>query len=119
MIYLYSPAKDQYYAGIIGNSVRIDDYRNPICASISLAYKFRVQKMLLLGCDDSFSGSRSGAIQLPNQLWTYPQHLQSHDLIDANLYWLRQKEINVGYNSHGPKFENAAYISAEDVRGFF
>jgi len=101
---------------------QIDDYRNPICAAIGLSYKFGVEKLLLLCCDDSFSDSRPGAIQTENKLWMYPQHEIAHELIDANLYWLKNqnyKEILIKDCSSGAKYKNASYIEKENVMSFF
>jgi hypothetical protein len=102
---------------------KIDDYRNPICAAISLAYQFGVQRLLLYCCDDSFEDYRPASVQLENGLWQYPQQAISHSVIDAHLYWLRQdkdREIRIGNYSSGPKYSNAEYISSEeDVLNFF
>lgn len=93
---------------------RIDDYRNPICAAISLAYRFGVQRLLLCCCDDSFEDERPAAVQLENNLWTYPQQIMSHHIIDSHLYWLSSKNIKVGNYSSGPKYTNAEYINSEE-----
>ena len=95
----------------------IDDYRNPICAAIGLAYQFGVKKLMLMCCDDSFESQRDAAVQLDNDLWTYPQQVRSHDIIDANLYWLahdNQDEVVTADYSNGPKYKNATYISCKD-----
>lgn len=106
--------KEQYF---------IDDYRNPICAAIGLAYRFGVTKLMLISCDDSFQEQKDFAEQLPNGLWTYPQHLRAQEIIDANLYWLKYQEerkIEVADWSDGTKYDNAAYISnEEDAISFF
>jgi len=93
---------------------KIDDYRNPICAAISLAYKFGVQRLLLCCCDDSFEDSRPAAVQLENDLWTYPQQIMSHNIIDSHLHWLSTQGIKVGNYSSGPKYVNAEYITLEE-----
>lgn len=102
---------------------KIDDYRNPICAAISLAYQFGVQRLLLYCCDDSFEDQRPAAIQLENGLWNYPQQMISHSIIDAHLYWLKlatDREIRVGNYSSGPKYSNAEYINSDEgVLNFF
>ncbi len=117
--YTYSPVKDEHYFGLYGDTeYKIDDYRNPICAAIGLAYKFRATKILLFCCDDSFENERPGAIQLENGLWTYPQQLISQRTIDANLHWLPE-QVKTGNHSCGAKMKNATYISEEDVVRFF
>jgi hypothetical protein len=102
---------------------KIDDYRNPICAAIGLAYRFGVRKLLFLCCDDSFEQGRDYAVQLENELWTYPQQLRSQEIIDANLYWLTHQEgikVEVADYSSGAEYNNARYIiNDEEVVKFF
>jgi hypothetical protein len=117
-IFLYEPTPEQNF----GTKRRpeqyyIDDYRNPICAAIGLAYQFGVKKLLLMCCDNTFKEKRDAAEQLDNGLWTYPQHIRSHDITDANLYWLThdiQDEVLVADYSNGLKYKNATYISCKD-----
>lgn len=114
----YHPVNESGYNGISsGDSFwRIDDYRNSVCAAIGLAYKFGVEKLMLFCCDDSFESERPVAVKLDNNLWTYPQQIIAHDLIEGNLYWLgkQQKDIIIGDYSSGPRYNSAAYIEEED-----
>lgn len=123
-IYKYYPAIQETYTGISRSAdYRIDDYRNPICAAINIAYRLGVKKLLLFCCDDSFEKERPGATQLENGLWTYPQQITANNLIDANLYWLKnnqqEREIEVKNHSCGPKYLNAPYINKEEINSFF
>jgi hypothetical protein len=100
----------------------IDDYRNPICAAIGIAYKMGVVNLLLFCCDDAFEDARPGADKLKNGLYSYPQHRTSHSLIEGNLYWLANqdgKRINIGNFSHGLEYEFVPYINKEEVVSFF
>lgn len=118
--YNYMPCSDQKYAGLPRHyEFKIDDYRNPICAAIAISYRFRVQKLLLLGCDDSFDMERPGSIKLDNGLFCYPQQMLSSRIIDANVFWLKQAGIEVVNFSHGPKLDNAEYIKSEGITKFF
>jgi hypothetical protein len=118
--YYYTPVSDEYYKGFGGrNEYKIDDYRNPICAAMGLALRFGVKKLLLFGCDDSFKHKRPAAVQLENGLWTYPQHIISHNIMDTILHWFKLGNIKIGYHCHGPKFKNAEYIELEDIYDFF
>jgi len=123
MVYKYAPVQEQKYKHIDGEHVYlIDDYRNPICAAISLAYHFKVRKLLLLCCDESFKDSRPGAIELKNGLYTYPQQQVAHEIIDGHLYWLKKQEymtIETAHCSHDSDYENAVYIKTEEIEGFF
>lgn len=120
-VYTYTTVKNKHYSGLDQNSgaYRIDDYRNPICAAISLAYKFDVKKLLLFCCDDSFADKRPSAEQLENKLWSYPQQQISTKVIDAHLYWMKNKDVDIRYHSSGAKLFNASYISLEDIPEFF
>ena len=117
---LYQPAINENYSGNSSNMEGIlDDYRNPICAAISLAYRFKVEKLLLFCCDYSFQDERPAAEKLDNGLWCYPQQKISQEIIDANLYWLQQSGVKIADCSSGNKFKNAEYIRLEEVPNFF
>ncbi|MCX7020075.1 MAG: hypothetical protein NTY46_14015, partial [Candidatus Sumerlaeota bacterium] len=52
-IYKYTPVPQENYGYSKQNILyKIDDYRNPICASIGLTYRFNVKKLLLFCCDE-------------------------------------------------------------------
>lgn len=115
--YVYEPTPQRDFGTDKTERYFIDDYRNPVCAAVGLAYQFGATKIMLLSCDDSFAEQKDFAEQLPNGLWTYPQHIRSHEIIDGNLYWLTHqddREIKVADWSDGPKYDNAAYISDEE-----
>ena len=122
-IYVYEPVVDRSFGKGQLAPYRIDDYRNPICAAIGLAYHFGVQRLMLVCCDDSFETKRDAAVKMKNNLWTYEQHLKSHKIIDANLHWLTHQkdiEVKVADWSSGPKYINANYISeAQEAINFF
>lgn len=122
-VYMYRPTFENTFGYDTPEKYHIDDYRNPVCAAIGLAYRFGVEKLMLMCCDDSFEDRREGAIHLLNGLWTYEPLIRSHEIIDANLYWLthqEDKEVKVVDYSSGPEYVNAAYINNdEDVCSFF
>lgn len=116
-VYTYSPTPEERFGFDTKEKYYIDDYRNPICAAIGLAHQFGSKKIMLLCCDNSFKDKREFSIELMNGLYTYPQHLRSEDIIDANIYWLthqEDKQIEVANYSSGSKYRNAIYISAEE-----
>lgn len=124
VLYRYSPVCDNRFNANFSQKpvYYIDDYRNPICAAVSLAYRWQVQKLLLFCCDDSFPDERPVAIKMENGLYMYPQHRISHGLIDGLLYWLtHQKNVKVKTGDHSSvaKYENADYIKTEDLSEFF
>ena len=120
----YYPVNEKTYTTLGTKDVtwQIDDCRNPVCAAIGLAYRFGVERLLLLCCDDSFKGARAGAVELKDGLWMYPQHEVAHGLIDGNLHWLRSQkhqEVLIGDCSSGPKYTNASYIEEGKILSFF
>jgi hypothetical protein len=122
VLYRYSPVGGGSYGGVTEGIYNIDDYRNPICAAIGLAYRWRVGKLLLFCCEETFEGNRPGAVPVQENLYTYPQNNISHELIDGNLYWLKQQEFNpvkVGCFGEGTEYTNAPYISEESLEEFF
>lgn len=122
-VYSYVPTVEMKFGTIQPEEYYVDDYRNPICAAIDLAYRFKATKIMLLCCDGSFEEERDYAVKLENGLWTYPQHLKSHSIIDAKLHWLttqEDKEVSVANYSSGPDCSNAVYISCDnDALDFF
>lgn len=101
-------------------TVNLDDYRNPICTSIHLAYRLGVTKLLLMCCDDSFETERAASIRLENGLWTYPQHLMSHNIFNAMLHWYKKiKGVKLGDHSSGPFYEGVPYIPEEGICRYF
>jgi hypothetical protein len=116
-MYLYEPTPENKFGLKKPQQYHIDDYRNPICAAIGLAYQFKVERLMLMCCDDSFDKEQDFSVQLKNELWTYPQHLRSQEIIDANLYWLTHQEehdVQVSDWSDGAEYTNASYISNEE-----
>lgn len=117
-VYVYVPTPEERFGTARTEAYYIDDYRNPVCAAVGLAYRFGVERLMLVCCDDSFADKRDSSVKLPNGLHTYPQHLKCHDIIDANLYWLTHQgeaEVKVADYSNGPNYSNAAYISSEEA----
>ncbi len=115
----YLPTPDVSYSSP-SKTIKLDDYRNPICASIHLAYKLGATKLLMLCCDDSFDSERPASTKLENGLWTYPQHLIPHRIIGGMLHWYKKiKGVKLGDHSSGPFYEDVPYITAEEVCKFF
>jgi hypothetical protein len=119
IVYQYTPSPNERFGGIKSeNDWLVDDYRNPICAAICLAFKFNVKKLLLFCCDNSFKDQRVGAEKLHNGLWMYPQQQTAHSMIDGCLYWLQTQEIEVRDHSSGPEYKHAEYITDSNIPKF-
>ena len=119
--YLYAPVPSKHYSGPTPDSMPfVDDYRNPICAAIGVAWSMGAKKLMLFCCDDTFEDERPGAMQLENGFWSYPQQQTSRRVIDGLSYWLKREGVEIADCSHGTKLENAVYISEEeDMKEFF
>jgi hypothetical protein len=103
-------------------SFYVDDYRNPICAAISIAYKLGAARILLFCCDDAFADERPAAEKLENGLWMYPQHKITHSLVEGSMYWFAHqphKRVRVGDHSSGPNYRHVPYIPEEGLAAFF
>lgn len=119
-VYRYSPANEENvsFNKPHNTSFQIDDYRNPVCASINLAYRFGCDKILLLCCDDSFEDNKPGSLLSDSHLYVYPQQLLATEIIDCYLYWFLRSGGTVGYCSMGKKLNNGEYIKKEDINKF-
>lgn len=117
---IYYPTTGEVYSGPYDvPTTTIDDYRNPICAAIGLAYKFKVKKLALMSTLETYEKERPGSYSIKDGLWIYPQQKVALDLIDANLYWMQKAKINVAYTNSGLDYEFATYINLDDLKGFF
>lgn len=115
----YSPSPEPGYSSPCRTNYRFDEYRNPICASISLAYRLGVTKLLLLCCDDSFNVERPAATKLENGLWSYPQQLMSQKIIEGMIFWYKKlKGIKIADHSSGLVYNEMPYIREEEICQF-
>lgn len=112
--YLYEPTPEKGFGYSKNQKYFVDDYRNPISAAVFFAYKFGASKIMLFSCDNSFVQEKPGSVLLNNGYYTYPQHLRSQDIIDAQLFWLSRINIKVADYSFGKEYNNAAYIRNDD-----
>lgn len=118
--YRYSPANEEAVSFNKSSDVyfQIDDYRNPVCASINLAYRFGCEKILLLCCDDSFEENKPGSVSVGDNLYAYPQQDTALEIIDCYLYWFMKDGRSVAYSSMSKKLKNAEYIKEEDIQKY-
>lgn len=117
IIYRYSPANEEKinFNKSMDFSSQIEDYRNPICASINVAYKFGCENILLLCNDNSFSENRPGSVLLENGFYCYPQNNFATEVVDSCFYWLKKNKNNLFYCSKSKKLENAEYIDLDNI----
>lgn len=120
LIYKYISVREENFSPTFSNAIcSLDDYRNPICASISLAYEFGVNKLMLFCCDNSFAENRPTAEQLSNGKWMYPQQKIGHDIINGVLYWYTKQKAKIRDHSNGPEYKEVPYIGENEIVSFF
>lgn len=116
-MFRYSPTQEESYSGTVskGRKWYIDDYRNPICASLGLCYRFNIKKIMLFTCSEGFKDFRPGSTNLKEDIWIYPQQKIVNDIIDANMYWMKDAKIDLASYSEACNYENANDIKEENV----
>jgi hypothetical protein len=122
--YKYFAVNEDRYSGQKRKEVKmqIDDYRNPICAAISLAYHFGAEKIMLFCCDDSFVDERPASIKIENGLYEYEPQQIVHEIIDGMFYWISNHPIYktmITDHSSSKEYKYASYISEERILQFF
>jgi hypothetical protein len=120
LVYQYSPVNNQYYSGLHEpHDYEIDDYRNPICGALGLAFRFKVQKVLLFCCDEGSVTERPGMVSGDKGLWAYPQQVLAHKLIDGNLHWLAKAGVKIGHYPDVLTYANSKQVSEDEIATFF
>ena len=116
----YSPPEEDNYS-IPKNRVQtfLDDYRNPICGAVNLAYRIGAKRIFLFCCDEAFKDHRDASIEMHNGLYQYPQQIMSQNILDKQFYWLNKNNVEIFDCSSGIKYENATYITEEELISFF
>lgn len=120
-VYNYVPTgSDQFSSKLFSCSYTVDDYRNPICAALNLAFRWGANRILLLAPHDLFKENREGTKKINSGLYIYPQQMTAHNFVDGCLHWL--KEYN-GCESFavtsGPEFTNAKNVSSAEATRIF
>lgn len=124
VIITYNAVDEVYYKcrKSIEPVFQIDDYRNPICAALSICNKFFSSHILLLCCDNSKDLHKDGMTKLDNGLYQYPQNEIAHGIIDGLAYWFSNNPVKITHisdHSSGEKYFNIPYIKTEEVLSFF
>jgi len=122
--YKYYPVNEGSYASIGSKDSKwhVDDYRNPVCAAICIAYRLGAESFTLFCCDDSFKDERPGAVRLEHGLYAYPQQIKAQNIIDGMFFWISYNQYNNHYvfdQSSSKKLQYATYIDEKDFPSFF
>lgn len=124
VIITYNSVDEIYYKcrKSIDPIFQIDDYRNPICAALSICNQFYSSHILLLCCDNSKDVYKDGMMKLENNLYQYPQNEIAHGIIDGLAYWFLTNSVKITQisdHSSGEKYSNIPYINKEEIISFF
>jgi hypothetical protein len=116
LMYTYVPTPNKNFGSNYFNSFyTVDDYRNPICAGINLAFRWQASRIILIAPHDLFSEERPGTKKIAQNIHIYPQQELAHSFIDGSLYWIKEAGIETWVISSGPKFEFATNFEPEQV----
>lgn len=122
-LFLYEPACEENFAWRVESGcLRLDDYRNPVCAAVCLAERCLVDRLAFLCCDDSFREERAGSVPAREGHWCYPAQIVAHGVIDSMLGWMEscgREGVRFADSSHGPEYTHANYIPKEALAAFF
>jgi hypothetical protein len=118
--FFYRATEDLTYSGIGGGGgyMYLDDYRNPICAALSFAWRKRTRKIVLFCCDEAFEDERPGSTKMKNGLYQYPQQIMCQNIIDKQIFWLKKAGVEIMDCSSGIEYKNAGYIKSDEILSF-
>jgi len=112
--HLYSPTPNNSFSSLFDYKLKVDDYRNVICAGLDISFKFNASKIFLYCCDDSFEKNKPGSISMENGLRCYPQQLISEKIIGNMCYWLKNKNIEIYNYSNGNIINNTTQLKNDE-----
>lgn len=121
-IMLYHPTRESRFVQSPKVTATIDDYRNPICAAVSIAAKMGAYKIALLCCDQATRDERPGMIVTQKNTYIYKSHNIKHSILDGMFHWIRdgrEFDVEIVDCSNGMNYENASYIGVGDLPEFF
>lgn len=119
LLYHYFPTPNEKFS--LTNEGKIDDYRNPISAAISLVSGKSINKLLLFSCDDSSSTLKPGmTIANEENLFCYPQQLMIKEIVENQIGWLKKNKPDVVVGSFSAmNYKNIEKIPFQNLLKFF
>jgi len=120
----YYPTPDERYESPIShnNPVHIDEYRNSIAVSISIAFKMGCEKVCIACPINAYEKQRPATEKIENtDLFYYPQQRIARNIIDANIFWYRmgKPNANICYSGIKNSLKFANYIEPNMIRNFY
>lgn len=83
----YSSAPFHDFDPKVSQNIVLDDYRNPVCAAVSLCRHAGVSDIMLLCTQDYYADEKPGTIRVDDGTFMYPQQVLANEYVDAMGYW--------------------------------
>lgn len=116
--FVYSPTPNYKFSSpnSIDETFFIDDYRNPICAALHCAYKFKAERIFLAFCSEGYSDKKEGMVDAGEGVCMYPQQKMANDIINHMIFWYRYSNPNtkIFYTGLKNSFSFAKYLKVND-----
>lgn len=116
--FVYSPTPNYKFSSpnSLDETYFIDEYRNPICAAINCAYKFRASRIFLAFCSEGYEKYKDGMVECDNNIYLYPQQKMANDIINHMIFWYRYSNPNskIFYTGLKNSFSFAKYLHIND-----
>lgn len=120
IIYFYDPVPDFTYQSPYTkeSELLIDDYRNPICACLGLAYSLRVSRIFLAYCSHAYKEHRDGTELLEEGIYQYPQQKLADKIVDGNLFWysVNMPSVEIFHTGIRKSFLYGKYLEKEEFK---
>ena len=121
IIYLYDSVPDSNYESSISKNtdLHFDDYRNPICAIISLANKYLKGNVYLAFCSSGFKQNRDATVQIEEGIYQYPVQITADQIIDGNLFWYNfsNRSSKIYHTGVKNSYKFSKYLTLDDFIG--
>lgn len=116
--FVYSPTPNYKFSSpnSIDETCFIDEYRNPICASISCSHKFRASRIFLAFCSEGYETKKEGMIDVGDGIFMYPQQILANNIINHMIFWYRYSNpsVKIFYTGNKNSFSFAKYLRVDD-----
>jgi hypothetical protein len=115
--YFYDPVPDFTYQSPFSkeSALLIDDYRNPICAALGIAFNLRVSRIFLAYCSHAYKEHRDGTQKIGEGIFQYPQQKLADKIVDANIFWysVNMPEVEIYHTGIINSFRYAKYLEKD------
>jgi hypothetical protein len=116
--YFYDPVPQEDYSSPIfkESQTLVDDYRNPVCAAISLAHKYQIGNIYLAFCSNAYTENRDGTEEVSKGLYQYPAQKTGDEIIDGNLFWYNfsNNYTKIFHTGIENSFQFSTYLQIDD-----